>query len=93
MIRALGKLKFVPAITLIEDAMQSPGSGGAIVVAAAIAYIRLKRIDDNDAKPILDLIGNNPNRSIIDGSLSVLAFDDMKPPIEQLCAILPTPIA
>lgn len=88
MIRALGKLKYKPAIETIQEVLQNPNSDSARTVAATIAYIRLKRYDNNDAQPVIDLISNDPNKSIISGAFSVLAFDDMKPSVEQINIIL-----
>ncbi len=88
MIRALGKIKALPAIILMEEIIKDPKKDASTTVAATIAYIRLKRSDNNDATPIIELISKNPNRSILDGSLSVLAFDDMIPSTEQINAVL-----
>ena len=88
MIKALGKIKFIQAIKQMAEVIQNPNSDSATTTAATIAYIRLKRCDNNDVKPIIDLISKNPSRSVIDGSLSILAFDDIKPPKEQINVIL-----
>lgn len=89
MIRALGKIKFSLALPFMKEVVEDPDSDSGNTAAATIAYIRIKRSDNNDARDILELLKQYPSSiPVMEGCLSVLAFDDMKPSEKEINEIL-----
>ena len=88
MIRALGKIGATFATKIIENVMRNPQSDGARTSVATTAYIRLVRMDNDDAQPIVDMLAEDINISVINGLFDALLFDDMRPQIEQVDKII-----
>lgn len=87
MILALGKIgysKTLPDLKLIID-KNIPHD--MITIAAARSYVRLKRINLNDARPVIELLKEG-NHSVLVGATNILAFDDMQPSEEQIKTII-----
>ena len=58
-----------------------------ITDAAAMSYIRLERKDLTDAQAVIELLKTG-NLSVLNGAIIILAFDDMKPPEDDIKTII-----
>jgi len=78
MILALGKIGFKKALQDLEQIIKKNEPHDMITIASARSYVRLKRMNLNDAKPVIELIKEG-NLSVLNGALGVLTYDDMQP--------------
>jgi hypothetical protein len=88
MIRALGKIGYKPILADLEELLEKQNTNSVNVIThAAIAYVRIKRTNPNDALPVIELLHTN-NWDVAGGALYALCFDDMIPLDEQIKQIL-----
>lgn len=87
MIKALGLLNYTNAISEIELIVKNNIPHDMITTEATIAFVRLKRKNINDGKPVLELLKFG-SVSVICGALEVLAIDQMLPDDETIKDIL-----
>lgn len=78
MIRSLGLIDYKNALEDIQDIIKQNIPTDMIPMAAATAYVRLKRESIHDAKVIIDLL-HDGSYSIVTGVLEALAADQMMP--------------
>jgi hypothetical protein len=83
MILSLGLIDYKPALAEIEKIVSINKGHDMITYAAAQTFVRLKRSDLNDAKPIIHLMGFG-GLSLVDGALNPLAYDQMLPSNEEI---------
>jgi len=92
MILALGRIGYKNALQDLEQIIKKNEPHDMITIAAARSYVRLKRANLNDAKPVIELMQEG-NLSVLNGALGVLTYDDMKPSedeIKKIIALLDT---
>ncbi len=87
MILALGRIKYYPALVIIEPIVLLNKSHDMITYAAAQTYVRLKRKSIFDAQPILHLLKFG-GLSLVDGALNPLSYDKMMPPEKEIIELL-----
>ncbi len=87
MIKALGKIGYLPALPLMEEIVKINKPHWMITDMAASTYVRLKRRNLQDASPVIELLRFG-KLSVLNGATSVLAFDDMAPPEEEIKEII-----
>ena len=89
MIKAIGKIRFTPALPVITDICRKNKDHDAITIVSAAAYVRLKRESLSDISPVLELLALN-GFSVSTGALTALGIDQMMPDengIKQLISI------
>lgn len=87
MIRALGEIHYVDALPRINSICENNKAFDAITGAAAMAYVRLKRIRSDDATPVIQLLKMG-DYSVTMGALDALGYDRMKPTNDEIITIL-----
>ncbi|NDV59728.1 hypothetical protein [Bacteroides sp. 519] len=87
MILSLGRIGYTKALPDLELIINRNEPHDMITIAAARSYVRLKRSDLTDAKPVIDLLKNG-NLSVLNGATNILAFDEMKPLEEDIKTII-----
>ncbi|NDV66665.1 hypothetical protein [Bacteroides sp. 224] len=87
MILALGRIGYTKALPDLELIIDRNEPHDMITIAAARSYVRLKRSDLTDAKPVIDLLKNG-KLSVLNGATDILAFDEMKPLEEDIKTII-----
>jgi len=76
MILALGKIGYTKALPDLKLIIDKNEPHDMITIAAARSYVRLKRKDLSDAKPVIDLLKVG-NFSVFGGAIEILTYDDM----------------
>lgn len=89
MIWSLGKINFKKIIPELENIISENKIHDQITTISALSYVRLMRVNINDATPVIKLLKKG-NLSVIDGALAALAYDDMVPSDEQIMQIIST---
>jgi hypothetical protein len=87
MITSLGKIRYLPSLSLIDNIVLNNNPHDMLTYAAAQTYVRLKRQSINDAIPVINLLGNG-SLSTVDGALLVLGEDRMLPPASQIVELI-----
>jgi hypothetical protein len=87
MIKALGIINYKKTFEIIEKIVKENIPHDSITINAATAYVRLKRENKNDGKPVLELLGFG-RISVIVGVLMALAYDKMVPDNETIEKII-----
>ena len=78
MLTSLGLLRYLPALPAVEAIVQRNDPFDAITLAAAAAFVRLKRTTNNDASPVIEMLSRG-RLSCITGALAALAEDRVLP--------------
>jgi hypothetical protein len=87
MIKALGIINYKKAFEHIEKIVKENIPHDMITICAATAYVRLKRENINDGRPVLELLEFG-RISVIVGTLMALAYDKMVPDNEMIEKII-----
>lgn len=83
MINALGKINFKPALSIWEEIIAKNKRLDAITSAAALAYVRLMRKNNNDISPVLFLMKKG-DLSVLNGAMKALDIDSMIPDKKEI---------
>ena len=87
MIFAFGKIGYTKALPDLKLIIERNVPHDMITNAAARSYVRLKRKDLKDVKPVIDLLQFG-NLSVLNGAICILTFDDMTPSETEIKAII-----
>jgi HEAT repeat protein len=78
MVMALGECGYAVALPYLQELAEEPFEATMLYVALGDAMVRLGRADENDARPILRLLGTD-NDMLIDGAFRAMAMLRMRP--------------
>jgi len=87
MIIALGKIGYTKALPDLKTIIDKNEPHDMITIAAARSYVRLKRRDLSDVRPVIELLETG-NLSVLNGATDILTFDDMTPSEEDIKTII-----
>lgn len=87
MICAIGRLRHIDAICVIEPIVRANDPHDMITRCAATTYVQLKRATPHDAGPVLELVDFG-SVSVHSGALFALAADEMVPSDQEIRKLL-----
>jgi hypothetical protein len=87
MVKALGVIDYKKVLEIIEEIIKQNISHDMITINAALSYVRLKRQSLQDVNPVVELLKFG-NSSVIEGAVTALAYDQMKPDNESIEKII-----
>jgi hypothetical protein len=87
MIMAIGECEYKKALPFIKEISEKDFEATMVYMAIGDAIVRLSKINDSDAKPVIELFASG-NTMLIDGGLRAMAMVRMVPSDSQISEII-----